>query len=101
MRSFRIITSSLRCGHAHFMFMALNRPWLTVVGGIFCHGFHYLLKNHLVRRFFEPLAQKPAVATANGVYHGPSKKEGEKNHFMETKERRTLSDGDVAEISVK
>lgn len=75
----------------------IQYPWFVAIGGVFCCGLYYLLKNHVVRRFIEPLARKPAAPTV--VYHGPSK-EREKT-LMESKERRTLTDGEVARISAE
>ena len=66
----------------------LQHGWLgvllVVVGGLFCHGLYFLLKRCLVRQVCGRLLQ------------------GRKNRQAGEEDNvRSLSDGDVAEISVK
>lgn len=59
---------------------------LVALGGVFYHGLYFLLKNYLVRRICGPLLQR-----RKDLYSGHNGKLCV----------RSLSDGDVAEISVK
>ena len=45
--------------NAQFPFLMGSRYlWLTACGALFWHGLHWALKNHLVRRLFEPVFRK-------------------------------------------
>ena len=59
---------------------------LVALGGVFYHGLYFLLKKYLVRRVCGPLLQR-----RKDLYSG-------RNGELCV---RSLSDGDVAEISVK
>ena len=61
---------------------------LVVLGGVFYHGLYFLLKTYLVRRVCGPLLKR-----RKDLY---SRQNGGGEHCV-----RSLSDGDVAEISVK
>ena len=66
----------------------LQHAWLgvllVVIGGLFCHGLYFVLKRYLVRQVRGRLLQGRKNRQA-----------GEEDYV------RSLSDGDVAEISVK